>query len=87
MNFDDWYRANIGVPHEFPENYEHFRHAFEAGRIMLRRIDSLLDQSKSFAFETTLSSKSFVRCARSIGGRVRLRPLWLRCRPISVGLS
>ena len=35
--------------------------AFEAGRIMLRRIDSLLDQSKSFAFETTLSSKSFVK--------------------------
>ena len=35
--------------------------AFEAGRIMLRRIDALLEQNKSFAFETTLSSKSFVK--------------------------
>ena len=35
--------------------------AFEAGRIMLKRIDALLEQNKSFAFETTLSSKSFVK--------------------------
>ncbi len=35
--------------------------AFEAGRIMLRRINTLLEQEKSFAFETTLSSKSFAR--------------------------
>ena len=35
--------------------------AFEAGRIMLKRIDALLVQKKSFAFETTLSSKSFLR--------------------------
>lgn len=35
--------------------------AFEAGRIMLRRIDALLRDGRSFAFETTLASKSFSR--------------------------
>ena len=35
--------------------------AFEAGRIMLRRIDTLLQNKSSFAFETTLASKSFAR--------------------------
>jgi predicted ABC-type ATPase len=32
--------------------------AFEAGRIVLNRIHSLIDQKVSFAFETTLSSRS-----------------------------
>ena len=35
--------------------------AFEAGRIMLRRINTLLENKSSFAFETTLASKSFLR--------------------------
>lgn len=49
--------------------------AFEAGRIMLRRIDSLLINKRSFAFETTLASKSFTRLiarAQSAGYRVSL---------------
>ena len=33
--------------------------SFEAGRIMLNRINELLYRSESFAFETTLSTKSF----------------------------
>ena len=33
--------------------------AFEAGRIMLHRINELLNEGKSFAFETTLSTKSY----------------------------
>jgi predicted ABC-type ATPase len=33
--------------------------SFEAGRIMLHRIDELLDKEIDFAFETTLASKSF----------------------------
>lgn len=32
--------------------------AFEAGRIVLQRIHALIDQEVSFAFETTLSSKT-----------------------------
>ena len=49
--------------------------AFEAGRIMLRRINMLLEQQKSFAFETTLSSKSFVKLinrAHEKGYKVKL---------------
>ena len=33
--------------------------SFEAGRIMLNRINELLYKSENFAFETTLSTKSF----------------------------
>ena len=33
--------------------------AFEAGRIMLDRIDTLLKLNANFAFETTLSTKSY----------------------------
>ena len=33
--------------------------AFEAGRIMLRRLDELANSGKSFAFESTLSSRTF----------------------------
>ena len=33
--------------------------AIEAGRIMLNRIQELLNESQDFAFETTLSSRSF----------------------------
>ncbi len=37
--------------------------AFEAGRIMLQRIDQLVFQGVDFAIETTLSSKSyFFKC-------------------------
>ena len=49
--------------------------AFEAGRIMLLRIDELLKHKRSFAFETTLASKSFTRLierAQSSGYRVTL---------------
>ena len=47
--------------------------AFQAGRIMLQRIDALLKGKRSFAFETTLASKSFTRLiarAQSSGYRV-----------------
>ena len=49
--------------------------AFEAGRIMLRRIDALLKDKRSFAFETTLASRSFMRLiarAQTSGYRVTL---------------
>lgn len=34
--------------------------AIEAGRIMLKRLDDLIEQQIDFAFETTLASKTFV---------------------------
>lgn len=34
--------------------------AFEAGRIMLQRIQQLMEEKENFAFETTLSTRSYV---------------------------
>jgi predicted ABC-type ATPase len=34
--------------------------SFEAGRIMLQRIDDLMKKKVDFAFETTLATRSFV---------------------------
>lgn len=33
--------------------------AFEAGRIMLKRINELISENENFAFETTLSTRSY----------------------------
>jgi predicted ABC-type ATPase len=55
--------------------------AFEAGRIMLRRIDELLLNKKSFAFETTLASKSYRHTllkARENGYFITLLFFWLQ---------
>lgn len=49
--------------------------SFQAGRIMLQRIDELLPQKVDFAIETTLSTRSYVqlvRRAQAIGYRVHL---------------
>lgn len=35
--------------------------AFEAGRIMLKRINDLLENNQDFAFETTLSQEAMFR--------------------------
>ncbi|CAN5519549.1 zeta toxin family protein [soil metagenome] len=54
--------------------------ALEAGRIMLKRINELLESGADFAFETTLASKSyvsFVKKAQSKGYKVTLVFFWL----------
>lgn len=54
--------------------------AFEAGRIMLQRIQELADTGKSFAFESTLSSRSFsvfLTKLKAKGYRVDLFFVWL----------
>jgi len=54
--------------------------SFEAGRIMLRRIDELLIKQIDFAFETTLSSKIYTRTiikAQQQGYFVTLLFFWL----------
>lgn len=38
--------------------------AFEAGRLMLQRIDDLLESNVTFAIETTLAAKSYVNLVR-----------------------
>lgn len=55
--------------------------AFEAGRIMRNRINNLLKGSESFAFETTLSSRSHknrIKAARRNGFNITLIFFWLR---------
>jgi predicted ABC-type ATPase len=54
--------------------------AIEAGRIMLKRIDELLNEGVDFAFETTLATRSyapFVKKAQRLGYEVTLLYFWL----------
>ncbi|MFN2438527.1 MAG: zeta toxin family protein [Chitinophagaceae bacterium] len=61
--------------------------AFEAGRIMLGRIEQLILSNQTFAFETTLSTRSYVklieRC-RKIGYTINLIFLWLNDPALAV---
>jgi len=55
--------------------------SFEAGRIMLHRINDLLNTNESFAFETTLSTKSYknkIIEAKEKGYTTTLLFFWLR---------
>lgn len=54
--------------------------AIEAGRIMLHRINELMEQKVDFAIETTLSSKNYIRLvkeAHAVGYKVSLIFIWL----------
>jgi predicted ABC-type ATPase len=54
--------------------------AFEAGRIMIERINELLENDQTFAFETTLATRSYhqkVKFAKKKGYYVRLLYFWL----------
>ncbi len=60
--------------------------SFEAGRIMLNRINELLNEKVSFAFETTLSTKSYKNTiieAKKCGYQITLLFFWLQ----SIGLA
>lgn len=63
------------------------RAAMAAGRVMLARLDELARQRESFAFETTLASRSFapwVRDLRASGYAVHLFFLWLSSPDLAV---
>lgn len=54
--------------------------AIEAGRLMLQRMDDLLSEGSDFAFETTLSTRSYVKFierAQAKGYFVTLPYFWL----------
>lgn len=58
-----------------PENV-----AIQAGKIMLKRIDDLLNQQEDFAIETTLTTKSYlttINRAQEFGYKVTLLFFWL----------
>lgn len=54
--------------------------ALQAGRLMLQRLQELADDQQDFAFETTLSGKTYapwLRSLRDAGYRVELLYFWL----------
>lgn len=54
--------------------------AFEAGRIMLRRLRELFDRKEDFSFETTLTGFGYTHLLREMkaaGYRIRLDYLWI----------
>ena len=55
--------------------------SFDAGRVMLGRLDDLAEDHKDFAFETTLASRFYAGWLSKLkvqGYRVSLSFLWLR---------
>ncbi len=61
--------------------------AFEAGRIMLSRIDELIKDQVDFAIETTLSTRSYVSMvldAQRKGYCVTLLYVWLESAAVAV---
>jgi len=54
--------------------------AFQAGRMMLQRIDELMEAGKDFAFETTLATRHYVQLiarAKQKGYEITLLYFWL----------
>ena len=65
-----------------PENV-----AFEAGRIMLHRINELLNSNKNFSFETTLATKSYknkIIEAKEKGYNLILLFFWLESYELAI---
>jgi len=61
--------------------------AVEAGRLMLQRIKKLAIEDKSFAFETTLSSKCFVKLlnkCKNSGYTTTLLYIWLKSPSLAI---
>ena len=61
--------------------------AIQAGRLMLERINFLIETGADFAFETTLAAKSysnFVKKAKQNDYRVKLLFFWLRTPDLAV---
>lgn len=61
--------------------------SIEAGKIMLRRIDELIEQKQDFAFETTLASRSFVplcQSAKKVGYQICLTFFWLDSTELAI---
>ena len=61
--------------------------SFEAGRIMLQRIQELLQDQVNFAFETTLSTRTFVNYikeAKLLGYETTLLFFWLNSEDLAI---
>ena len=61
--------------------------AFEAGRVMLKRLHELASQKRTFAFETTLAARHYaawIKSLRSAGYSFQLIFLWLRSPELAI---
>ena len=61
--------------------------ALQAGRLMLNRLQELADEQQDFAFETTLSGKTYapwLRKLRAAGYRVALLYYWLESADLAI---
>lgn len=61
--------------------------ALQAGKIMLRRLRGLAEARKTFAFESTLSGRTYVRWLRSLkenGYKVHILFFWLSSADLAV---
>lgn len=61
--------------------------AFQAGRLMLTRLQELADGQQDFAFETTLSGRTYapwLRTLREAGFRVALLYYWLESPELAI---
>ena len=61
--------------------------AFEAGRMMLHRIEQLIESETTFAFETTLSTLSYagmIRRCRKKGYKIVIIFLWLSSPELAI---
>ena len=61
--------------------------AFEAGRVMLKRLHELGEERRTFAFESTLAGRSYaqwIERLRSDGHKFHLTFLWLRRPDLAV---
>jgi predicted ABC-type ATPase len=57
--------------------------AIKAGRLLLREVHTSIERRETFALESTLSGKTYVRIlerARSLGFELELHYLWLAIR-------
>lgn len=61
--------------------------AIEAGRLMLQRIEELLDKGETFSIETTLATKSYISLvhrAQAKGYRVSVLFFWLQTPELAI---
>lgn len=61
--------------------------AIEAGRLMLQRIEALLEREESFSIETTLATKSYVNLVRKAqvkGYSVKILFFWLNSPELAI---
>jgi len=67
--------------------FQPYKAGIEAGRLMLKRIKTLLESGETFAFETTLSAKSYIQFidrARQLNYQVTCLFFWLDTEELAI---